>query len=459
MVDLEVERHGHLAIPPVTERYTLGYQPTELKIIRNPVVDEQPSLNKNQGAIVVLPFVHGNEMAIQKELLAHSHSDPLVLWLTATKEEHGPAAIGFSRSLRREFLGWQVHLTLFDSAWLLEQHEELILGQILSMNVETETFVDADGTICVPRVTHAVAPSIDHSFNEDQPWSMKKRELIQHDYPPTRKAHILVDIDVISSGEGDLRAYIGVVRNSERLVMGIMSGEVTNVISAPERAVVDLPASFKGLTDGPPLLAAVTIAIGLDVRALEVPLYTSKEVVIVTHSDTAIGFSIVALLKGVGYKIHPVPSTVSRHELAELRKLDAAFVFSGYTDRATLSMLEASSHEGSNSVFSWNNDCTGVLKTLQSRPWVIGNTLRSVLPLLESGDYPREKFSKPIDIVKATFADSQLMSKNECKLFNSEKTYLLVGGIGSLGCLIALWMYQVRWIFYLSTSTKSDYFD
>jgi hypothetical protein len=442
MVDLEAERHGHLAIPPVTERYSLEYQSTEMKIVRNPVVQERPSPDKDQGLILVLPFVHGMEMAIQKELLAHSHSDPLVLWFTATKEEHGSAAIGFSRSLRREFLGWQVHVTLFDGAWSSEEHEQLVLGQLFSMNVETETFVDAAGAVWVPRVTLAAAPSVDHSFDEEQPWSMRKRELVQHDYPAVQSNHVIVDVQAVSSSEGNLRGYIGVVRNSERLVVGIMSGEVTNVISTPERAVADLPASFKGLTDRPPLLAAITIALGLDARALEAPVYTTKEAVIVTHSDTALGSSIVALLEGVGYKVCPVPSTIGRHELANLRKHNAAFMFSGYNDPATLSILEQALST-SGSFFSWNNDYTGVSKTLQTRPWVIGNTLRAVLPLLDSEDYPREAFSTPLEVVKSTFPDSRLMAKNECKLFSSEKTYLLVGGIGSLGCQIALWMYQV----------------
>jgi hypothetical protein len=440
LVDVQVERHGHLTIPPVTERFVMDYQTTGARVIRN---HKNDFARKDKRIIVVVPFIHGKELDIQKKLFEYSHSDPLILWFTAVKEEQGPAAIGFTRSLRREFPGWQVHLTLFDSAWPVEEHKELVTGQLAFKNIEPETFVNVDGVVCVPRVVRAPDLSIDNSFNEEQPWSIRGRELIQHDYPSTRRAHVLVDINAVSSVEGDIRAYIGVVRNSERLVVGIMSGEVTNVISTPERAVADLPASFKGLTDGPPLLAAVTIALGLGVRALEAPLYTNKEKVIVTHSDTVLGSNIVALLKGVGYKVCPVPSTVSRHKLAAgMRKLDAAFVFSGYTDSSILSSLEQTvSPEGS--VFSWNDNCTGISKTLQSRPWVIGETLRTVLPLLESDNYPRETFSKPIDIVKATFVDSQLTAKNECKLFSSEKTYLLVGGIGSLGCQIALWMYEV----------------
>jgi hypothetical protein len=88
---------------------------------------------------------------------------------------------------------------------------------------------------------------------------------------------------------------------------------------------------------------------------------------------------------------------------------------------------------------------------------VIGETLRATLPLLESDDYPRETFSKPIDIAKATFADSQLAEEKECKLFSSEKSHLLVGGIGSLGCQIAIWMYKVRQCSHLFGIVKADF--
>jgi hypothetical protein len=82
----------------------------------------------------------------------------------------------------------------------------------------------------------------DISFNEKKPWSIRGRELIQHDYPSTRKTHIIVNINAVSFGEGDLQAYIAVVRNPERLVVGIMSGKVTSVISTPDRV-------FPGYTD------------------------------------------------------------------------------------------------------------------------------------------------------------------------------------------------------------------
>jgi hypothetical protein len=411
-------------------------------VVRRDLDAHEPSSHsRDQGVVVVLPFVHGKELDIQKELLAHSHSDPIVLWFTATKDGHGPAALGFTRSLRREFVGWQVHVTLFDQIWPMEDYENLVLHQLFSMNVETETFVDADGVVCVPRVTHAIAPSIDSSFHEELPWIKRNHELIQHDEPAALESHVLVDIKAISAGESDLRAYIGVVRDSERLVVGITSHGVTNIVLASERAIADLPASFNDLTNGPPLLAAVAIVLGLGARALEAPLYKDKEI-IVTHSDTVVGSSIIALLKHAGHRVHEVPSSATHHQLVGLRHVGAAFVFSGHSDPAALSGLEQTLSL-QDSVFAWNDGCTGLLKTLRSQPWAIGDALRTVLPLLENDDCPRETYNMPIDIVKSAFHRAQLTVKNECSLFSAKKTYLLVGGIGSIGCQIALWMYQV----------------
>jgi hypothetical protein len=447
LIGLEIERHGHLAIAPVTERFTLDYQPTGTSIVRT-TTQTRTCPSQDSGVVIVLPFAHGEELNVQKELLAYSHSDPLILWFTANQEEHGHAAIGFSRSLRREFPGWKVYLSLFDSVWTVEEHKQLVLDQLLPADIELETLVARDGVVHVPRVTRAAGPSVDHSFKEERPWSFVNSELIHHDCLPPRKGHVLVNVMTMSSGEGDVRAYTGAAGNSRRLVVGITRGPLTNVISAPECAVVDLPTSFDGFKNGPPALAAVTIAMGLSARALQSTLCINEDVVIVTHSDEVLGSTIVALLRHAGYNVRSVPSTVTLPELACLRKLGAAFIFTGYTDLAALSSLKQTlTPEGS--LFAWNDHSTGVRATFERQPWAIGDSLRAVLPFLASDDTPREAFTKPIDIVKATLQQSHLTAKHDCKLFSPEKTYLLIGGIGSLGCQVALWMYEVRMIFTL----------
>jgi hypothetical protein len=104
LIGLEIERHGHLAIASVTERFTLDYQPTESIVVRTSTRTQTSHIQESR-VVIVLPFIHGKELDIQKELFVYSHSDPLILWFTAIKEEHGHAAIGMKGHLGQKSPG------------------------------------------------------------------------------------------------------------------------------------------------------------------------------------------------------------------------------------------------------------------------------------------------------------------------------------------------------------------
>ncbi len=82
---------------------------------------------------------------------------------------------------------------------------------------------------------------------------------------------------------------------------------------------------------------------------------------------------------------------------------------------------------------------------LQTDPWCIGDALRLAIPKTKSVDLSSTKSNKMNDLIQ-----NSGIGVKRAYLFDSQKSYLLIGGIGSLGLHIALWMYQVRLIPFLT---------
>jgi hypothetical protein len=89
------------------------------------------------------------------------------------------------------------------------------------------------------------------------------------------------------------------------------------------------------------------------------------------------------------------------------------------------------------SLFNWNDPTHGALSAVAQNPWFVGSTLKTHLA---------SALAKVSVKTEGFIPERQLPS--DLKLspsiaFRHDKFYLIVGGIGSLGLQIAIWMYRV----------------
>ena len=93
--------------------------------------------------------------------------------------------------------------------------------------------------------------------------------------------------------------------------------------------------------------------------------------------------------------------------------------------------------------FDWSDARHGLKALLAEDPWTVGDVLR--LALSKFPEYS-EVVHGPLELIDAPLPTEVPIATD---LFNEKKSYLLIGGIGSLGLQIALWMYEVSSTLYL----------
>ena len=92
----------------------------------------------------------------------------------------------------------------------------------------------------------------------------------------------------------------------------------------------------------------------------------------------------------------------------------------------------------------WNHPDDGIPAIAANRPWHLGSALRYAVTHQHSHSVSYTPSLSIIEHVPQAASSAQA-------LFDAEKSYLLVGGIGRLGLQVALWMYEVRSLIYCET--------
>jgi hypothetical protein len=428
-------------MPPVERRFTVAREITDFTIADQRLEAPVPGSSTKS---MILPYEFGKEMDFYDHITSLDPQREVTIWFTVGDDKNAHAATGFSRSFRREFLVWKVHLVVFDKTWSADDHTRIVRDIISSMAVEDEIHVDAQGAISVPRIRQVDEPSSSVVLDASQPWTLRKGAVAQHSRPVVPSGHVLIHCRAVSSPHETLRSFIGEVDSSDRIVTGVVVGDLTNVFAAPKSSILDIPASVSGLADGLPVLAATSLVLALGMRVLEQSSDLHGKTVVVTHADSALGSSVIKLLEHFGLRTHAVATSAKPYELAQLSNLKADFVISGYSDACDIDMLSTLVNEDG-LVWSWNDRSDGIEAVLRKRPWSIGDALRAAIPAIANQEPLLETYRVPLDIVKELSGGKlEHFVANEQQLFGADKDYILVGGIGSLGFPIALWMYEVR---------------
>jgi hypothetical protein len=383
--------------------------------------------------VKIFSFQISHAFSVQALLVAAaSELNRATIWIESTANTcDGGAAIGFTRSLRQEIPATDIRLVLFDAKWSPEARNSIIrqLSNHVS-RLEPEIMVDICGTLLVPRLLPTASPH--QTFDPSAYWRLEGKNVLQPALPIPGPRRVLVKINCVSKTEGQLQSVVGrVVRTaSSKLttgtrVVGVISPVLSNfaVIYEGQLAAISPYHSDEEACD---------IALPLLFAALAIELETESSpeenrFLVIQTGDIAEKIKCVLLFLGLNV-VMIAPSTPQR--FPPLLPGDVVLFGSSPASLRGINLAQTGVH-----LFNWNEDA---LNVLNNNPRLVGESIRThlsgllpPLPLVSSSSYI------PEHVIPADFEHSPSVT------FSHDKFYLVIGGLGSLGLQISIWLYKV----------------
>lgn len=405
------------------------------------------SLARTSDSLHILPFHAHEEIQIQRQLGDLRAQGCPGIWIVASAGLEGGAARGFSRSLRNELSPFIVRLAVFDVRWT-EQERHAILNTIsTTVNLPAEIDVDTDGRILSPRFKLSIPPSRTSPLQSHIHWSFTGTDTVQVD-PDTHipAGHVLVRFLRVAPlpSQARFRGFVGDVMGAGTTqyppgmrVFGVHVGSLANIAPVHEGSVMIAPtdrgyelANFAVAC----ILANLTLGPGAFPHSNE-PHETGR--ILVTHQESVESHVIFEFLQSCG--LQPQFCDLKASAILQLRKTFEAgdMIVSGASDDEAR-LLSSALCTTAVQVCMWRKTASTLETFLNDHPWFISNTLRSSLPISNRGHH----FSSPILLHPRELIPNGARIL-PTSLFNPSKIYLLVGGIGSLGLALSVWMFQV----------------
>jgi hypothetical protein len=384
-----------------------------------------------------------------EQILQHQQTiqeyDNASMWVSATSGIESAAALGFARSLRREIHPKKVHLVLFDPIWTPKTRLSIISDLSTNPDMEVETLIDHHGHVYVPRLVRCTAKSIAPDLDLEQYWQLNSEAVIVKPLPLLSHRHeVLVRVTHLSFAIGSLHGFVGHVADpgstawlAGQVVVGLVdSDRISNhflvhegqITSAPDEAVRNLYATCA--------VPVVLLAIALHAESIHNPVRLQGLKFLVTNADEPTSRRLTTILLGLGADVGTTTDQPTDIPLEIIRQSD--FIFSGYSSEENIQVIQSAMSTDALALW-WNGPPPG--REIRRNPWIVGDALSAIKDL---------KIQPPVDLEVASPSPEEHLAQHsgsyysiEMPLLNSQKSYLLIGGIGSLGLSIALWMYQV----------------
>ncbi|KAJ7046113.1 polyketide synthase [Mycena alexandri] len=396
---------------------------------------EPPASSLDIEPPVIFTFELSRVLDLQQIVLANmSSGGRSTVWIESTLEAfEGAVATGFARSLMREVVAVDIRLVLFDSVWKPEHRIAAIhhLSRILSL--EHEIALDSSGTVLVPRL-RSYAPRAPTRLDHRKYWTIGQEKTVVQSASPLPGPHqVLIKISCLSDVEGGLQGVVGTVARTGssrwqvgKRVVAITPSALSNFVLVHDGCIAEIPemADERGSAS----VALPLIFAGLGLRLNSRPLESLQNVQVVVVGTGRIASSVTRVLEHLGIKSVLVAPSLP----LILPRLSPGDIIMGGLPAAsgrTLPRLPGVSF------FNWDHIEQGALDAVIQNPWFVGSTLSANLP----------RVLQDVGVLNS-FTPEQLVSPSsdvaQSLALADNKFYLILGGIGSLGLRIAIWMYR-----------------
>lgn len=394
----------------------------------------------------VFDYALGHETDLQWEFSGLNVMQELDIWILANDGQDGGAALGMVRALRREYLSWTIRLIVFPASYTEEMRQESLMRLPVCLKDELDIVISPSGDPMVPRMVHLTPLSTDASSTVDR----RAAEEVPVGHIVARVLH--------SSTYHEVSAIIALVINDDVTdyqegctVVALITGSPTPgdmvtldaaAVSAASPHLLQHAASAIGA-----VRAYTTAVLAPGIATFRSPKRLQSQRILLTHSDTPFGRSVAHVYSLKQLRITEVAENVSLLDLSRLSDQHFDIIISGYEDRAHERVLTSLLRPGRGKLFTWNHPSTGIPGLIATEPYTVADALQHALQLLEERicDSPEPLLvtaSEPSNSAKVTRTTSQDIRSRAS--FRSDGIYLLLGGIGSIGAHLALYLYEVR---------------
>ncbi|PCH33723.1 hypothetical protein WOLCODRAFT_94052 [Wolfiporia cocos MD-104 SS10] len=397
-----------------------------------PLIDEELAF--------VFTYHKDNEGDLKWDLSGLDTSAELDIWIFTQDGPDGGAALGLVRALRREYLVWTIHLVIFPQSGEEEERVKLINQLPPDLKTELDIIITSAGEALIPRVIplhYAKISTEDQSQRQEIP-----------------AGHILIDV-VSTHTSGSTTCYLGTVVISDQPAMkegmsivGFTQGELCGRVTVDTLSAYPVSLHQGQDTSFIPAIVSgmVSAVLAIGVQSFKVPSRLRSPRIVVTHSDTVVGWSICKAYSALGLEVVPVTSDSALFEIASLGPNQVDLVISGYDDASTVQILQTLLRPIRGKTFLWNHPDTGLSDILRTDPWAIQDAIQATVQMLEmfADDVITQELRPPSQPMAEPIAASGRLSKSLQiqASFDPDKTYLILGGIGSIGAYISHMLYQ-----------------
>ncbi|KAI0358347.1 ketoacyl-synt-domain-containing protein, partial [Trametes cingulata] len=385
-------------------------------------------------------YVRGEEMLLQRIVASFDPFKPLSLLIVADSSS-SDAMFGFTRSLRKEYPAWVIQAAAFGESWTALQIAAAVPHILRIATDEPELLVDDAGALHVLRIEAAAPPSRHLPFSVGLPWKYENGEVTQTFAPKAPSSdHVVVEVESVSCVPGNMWFYTGTIQDPPSTVVGIAHGPVsTHVVSHRGALARRDEDSFEvqvcGALQGPALLAPTIIALAVTPWKLADPQRLRGRTVLVAEEDRMLGRQICSTCADVGLEASLVSQSDDDGQLLSSHARRPTYIIARNRDR--FSSLWSRLDVPSGHLLVWDHPRKGIQFFASHDPWVLGDALRMAMRIA-SGQYGTVSYLPPAQML-CPMPSKALRAR---ELFDPHRPYLLVGGIGSLGLHIALWMYE-----------------
>ncbi|KAJ7131944.1 hypothetical protein C8R46DRAFT_1235721 [Mycena filopes] len=365
------------------------------------------------------------------------------LWISALSGPDGGSAVGFSRALRREINSCAVYLVLFDPIWTPHARRSIIGDLSGRLDTDYEVLIDAHGYIHVPRIVECPLIATKGELNFDGHWLLTSDAIQQSPLPSVPANHVQVRITDLFPAVRGLKGFIGRIEDAgstswshSDLVLGVVDTEhVSNYALVHGGQIISASDPNSNHLHAASAVPLVVLALALGPDSIRNPARLRGRRFLVTHADEPMGQWITAILLALG--VVPEMTTAQPTDVPPKVIAQSDYIFSGFASPDDQQVLK--SQMSANALAGWWNT-PSTSAEIRRNPWIVGDSLAQMAGLdLHARSNLLASSLRPEDLVSQA-----LLAKTpvQLPLFSATKAYLLVGGIGSLGLRLALWMYQ-----------------
>ncbi|KAL6298494.1 putative polyketide synthase [Sparassis latifolia] len=400
------------------------------------VDDEAGQALFGSSTSLVFDYKFGGEIGLQQKLSQLDVTQKLALWILASEGLDGGSAMGLLRALRREYRSWNIRLVIFPARYTKEMQLNSLRRLPIHIQDEMEIVISSEGEPVVPRMLplSPIGPSVYNTSSS-----------IADSLPLN---HVNVSVQC-SSARGDISGFLGIVMESNdaqmrrgSLVAGL-TADVSQQLSIDAESI--RPISNHVACSGP---AAASCIPGFTTAIVAPGISTFNHLdrlrslrILLTHCDTDIGLDVSYVYSTKGVKFTQTTEDARLVDLACLRGGGFDLVISGYTDLPHQQVLKTLLKRGRGRLFLWNDATTGLIGIREHDPCGFGHALGCALDLIEEHMSTMDVGMHQV-ISTAPKSSALTVVPTRRTLFDPEKTYLLLGGVGSLGAHLAMMMYE-----------------